>query len=308
MSTPKPQVSIGMAVYNGEKYLEQAINSILAQTFTDFELIISDNASSDRTPEICKRFAAQDNRIRYQRNPTNIGGANNENSTFRLSRGEYFRWAAYDDICAPELLEKCVQVLDSDPSVILCYTGIYEIDEFGNPIKTTFIHRGKSIRPHERFRDVAAREHHCEESYGLMRSEIVRRTRLQLNYTDSDRVFLTELSLYGRFHEIPEPLFYKRYHPKNEYLDWRTRMAWFDPSYEGRIVFPNWIQFLDFIVTIQRVPLPVLEKIRCYLHLFGPWLFKNGKKLIKDVIVAATMLAHSRQWRKQRYTNTSNWS
>ncbi len=93
MTEKAPKVSIGLAVYNGEKYLGQAIDSILAQTFTDFELIISDNASTDRTPEICKKYAAQDARIRYHRNPTNIGGANNENQTFRMSRGEYFRWA-----------------------------------------------------------------------------------------------------------------------------------------------------------------------------------------------------------------------
>ncbi|MCB0187328.1 MAG: glycosyltransferase family 2 protein, partial [Caldilineaceae bacterium] len=128
MSMDCPRVSIGLAVYNGEPYLADAIRSILSQSFTNFELIISDNASTDRTAAICQEFAARDSRIRYSRNATNIGGANNENRTFRLARGEYFRWAAHDDICAPELLEKSVAVLDQNPDVVLCYSMTTEID------------------------------------------------------------------------------------------------------------------------------------------------------------------------------------
>src|SRR5262245_40295511 len=124
-----PLVSIGLAVYNGEEYLSDAISSILAQSFTDFELIISDNASTDRTEEICKTYADMDSRIRYSRNETNIGGVNNENLTFRLSKGKYFRLAAHDDVCDPKLIEKCVEVLERDQDVILCQTAIVNIDE-----------------------------------------------------------------------------------------------------------------------------------------------------------------------------------
>src|SRR6478735_5395035 len=99
-----PKVSIGLAVYNGERYLDEAITSILSQTFTDFELVICDNDSSDSTPEICRRFAAADDRIRYYRNPVNIGGVRNENRTMFLARGEYFKLAAHDDRIAPEFL------------------------------------------------------------------------------------------------------------------------------------------------------------------------------------------------------------
>lgn len=103
MSKIRPKVSVGLPVYNGEKYLPQAIKSLLAQTFAEFELIICDNASTDRTQEISRTFTKRDQRIRYHRNPNNLGAAANFNLSFRLSSGEYFKWAA-DDLCAPEFL------------------------------------------------------------------------------------------------------------------------------------------------------------------------------------------------------------
>ena len=96
-----PRVSLGFPVYNGERYLAAALDSLLGQTFRDLEVVICDNASTDRTAELCAAYAARDARVRYHRNPTNLGAAPNFNRTFELSRGEYFKWAAHDDVCAP---------------------------------------------------------------------------------------------------------------------------------------------------------------------------------------------------------------
>jgi glycosyltransferase involved in cell wall biosynthesis len=302
MDNQRPRVSVGLAVYNGEKYLAQAIDSILAQSFTDIELVISDNASTDRTEEICGRYLAKDPRIRYFRNETNIGGANNENRTFLLSNGEYFRWAADDDVCAPALIDKCVEVLDRDPSVVLCYSMITEIDENGDPLRTMSQPKGVSQEPHERFRDLARNDHKCEATYGLMRAEVLRKTRLQKNYTDSDRTLLAELSLYGRFFEIQEPLFYKRYHQRNTYVSMRARMAWFNPALKGKIVFPFWMQFFDYLTVIKRAPLPMQEKARCYASMIR-WLADHGKNLAGDLFLALYARLHpSRdpyEWRNQ---------
>jgi glycosyltransferase involved in cell wall biosynthesis len=309
MDNNRPRVSVGLAVYNGEKHLEQAIDSILAQTFADFELLISDNASTDQTEQICRQYAARDRRIRYYRNDANIGGANNENRTFLLSSGEYFRWAADDDVCAPELIAKCVAVLDRDPSVVLCYSMVTEIDENGDYIGTISQNKGRSTRPHERFRDLARNDHKCEATYGLIRAEVLRKTRLQKNYTDSDRTLLAELSLYGRFFEIQEPLFYKRYHPRNTYVNMRARMAWFNPALKGKIVFPFWMQFFDYLTIIGRVPLPIQEKIRCYAFMIR-WLADHGRNLAGDLVLALYALLHpSRdpyEWRNQN-KNVYNW-
>ena len=285
MTLDAPRVSIGLAVYNGEKYLAKAIDSILGQTFTDFELILSDNASTDRTEEICKEYAAKDKRVRYHRNTENIGGANNENQTFRMSRGEYFRWAAHDDVCAPTLIEKCVSVLDKDSSIVLCYTMLTDINEADEQLRTISQKKGISEKAYVRFRELASRDHNCEATYGLIRSDILRKTRLEQNYTDSDRTLLCELTLYGKFFEIPEPLFFKRYHEKNMYVDWRARMAWFNPALKGKVVFPYWMQFFDYLVTISRVSIDWFDKLMCSLFM-GYWLLINGKRMAKDVFVA----------------------
>lgn len=299
-----PKVSIGLPVYNGDEFLEKAIESILGQSFTDFELIISDNASTDKTALICQTYAARDARIRYYRNATNIGGANNGNRTFLLAQGEYFRWAAHDDLCAPELIAKCVAVLERDPHVVLCYTQTVNIDQQGQILGTTSLNRAASDSPHRRFHDLAFRNDYCEPSYGLMRSEILRRTRLEQDFTGSDRVLLCELAFYGKFVEIDEPLFYKRHHPKNTYLDWRARMAWFNPDWKGKITFPNWLQFLNYLSAIKQGPLSAREKLFCYAIMLE-WVMVHGKSMAKDLAVAALMATHSKEWRKNVYSY--NW-
>ena len=301
-----PLVSIGLPVYNGEKYLEKSIDSILAQTFTDLELIICDNASTDRTSEICQKYAASDPRVRYFHNPTNVGGANNHNLTFKHSRGKYFRWASHDDLVEPALIEKCVAVLESNPAIVLCHTDIVAIDEHGSVKEVISRNHASSPKSWERFATLASAKDFCEESYGLIRADVFGKTPLQKDYTGSDRTLVSEISLYGQFYNIPEPLFKKRFHPGNVYLDWRTRMAWFGKKYEGKIVLPWWIQFFDYLKMIGRVPLTGYEKIRCYLYMLR-WLTIYGPKMVKDLLVAAYMIVQSPEQRRQKVRKTANW-
>jgi glycosyltransferase involved in cell wall biosynthesis len=261
-----PKVSVGLAVFNGEQYLEAAVDSILGQTFKDLELILSDNASTDRTEEICRRHAARDSRVRYVRNARNIGGANNENQTFRLARAPLFRWAAHDDLMEKQALERCVAVMDAHTEVTLCYTGVVVIDEHGTEHERFLPGKALDASPSRRFFDLYTLSHNCETSYGLMRSAVLRRTDLQLNYTDSDRTLLAELALHGPFWQVPEYLFRKRYHPRmstSQFSDWRARMAWFAPEGHDRRLSPYWLQFLHYLRIIRRVPLPLHERLSC---------------------------------------------
>jgi len=308
MSIDNPKVSIGLPVYNGEKYIEKSIDSILGQTFTDFELIITDNASTDRSPEICKKYAENDNRIRYYRNESNIGGTNNHNLTFELAKGEYFRWAAHDDICAPALFENCVQALDDDPEIILVHPAVVEIDENGDEKQIITRSNGTDKNPYIRFSSIASSNDFMEESYGLMRTSVLRGVQLPHNYTGSDRTFLSRLSLHGRFGFINKPLFYKRLHPGNEYTDWRTRMAWFDDSYKGKIVFPFWMQFSDYLRSIKSAQVNAGVKMKCFAYMMGPWFIQHFKNLSKDIFIAAYMLLRSQNWRQKKYEDTQNWS
>ena len=126
-----PRLSVGLPVYNGEIYLAQSIESLLGQTYEDFELIISDNASTDATADICRSYAKQDSRIRYVRQPRNIGLAPNHNFVFAESRGELFKWAASDDLYGRDLLQRCVEALDEHPEVVLAHAWEAAIDESG---------------------------------------------------------------------------------------------------------------------------------------------------------------------------------
>src|SRR5947207_10432807 len=123
MTERPPKVSIGLPVFNGEKFLAGALNGLLQQEFEDFELIISDNASTDSTEAICRDFATKDRRIRYQRNKTNIGASGNYNRVFELARGDFFKWASHDDECHPSLVRRCLETFDDAPALaVLVFT------------------------------------------------------------------------------------------------------------------------------------------------------------------------------------------
>ena len=194
MNPGSPRVSIGMPVYNGERYLATAIESILAQTFPDFELIISDNASTDRTEEICRSYATRDTRIRYYRNEQNLGSNRNFNQAFGLATCPYFMWAAHDDLRAPDFVARCVNALDANPDVVLAYSKTTSIDENGDPLpdfeKSSF--RTNSLRPSIRFHDLVRSAHWCFQVLGMFRASVLAQTLLLGAYTSADYVLLAE--------------------------------------------------------------------------------------------------------------------
>lgn len=293
MDDHRPRVSIGMPVYNGERYLEETLDSFLAQTFEDFELIISDNASTDGTQEICRAYVAQDRRIRYYRNAQNLGAARNYNYVFELATGEYFKWAAHDDLCAPEYLARCVAVLDREPAVVLCYPQTTLIDEHGEPIGSYFDGLNlRSPQPHERYAHYHNRFRlygKCNALLGLIRSSVLGMTPLIGNYVSSDRILLGELALRGEFYEIPEHLFLRRDHPQTSVRAHRAkaeRATWFDPAARGKLQLSKWRWFFEYLASIRRVRMSWGEKMRCYAQV-GRWVLWNRIKLSNELILAA---------------------
>lgn len=213
-TTAPPRLSIGLPVFNGELYLEAAIQSVLDSTYQDWELIVSDNASTDRTVEIVEAAAIRDPRIRLDRNPINIGALANFNRVFALSRGEYFKWLAYDDICGPDLLTRCIDVLDRDESIVLCSGRFREIDQFGEEIREQpYALNLDSQSPHKRLRELMRTDRGHPILYGVIRAHALRQTGLMAPYHGSDRALLAQLTLLGRLWEIPELLWSSRDHP-----------------------------------------------------------------------------------------------
>ncbi len=284
-----PHVSIGLPVFNGENYLEEALQAILTQTFTDFELIICDNASTDQTQAICETYADRDSRIRYYRNPENIGAAPNFNRTVALARGIYFKWAAHDDLLLPTFLERAVAVLDADSTVVLCHAKVKEIDAQGNLIKyhTIELPHVTSPIPHKRFADLVLVEHPCHDVFGLIRVDALRQTPMIASYIGSDRVLLAELGLHGRFHKVPDYLFISRSHRSQSVLalPLHRRRHWFDTRLKDGRSLPHWRYWVEYAHCVQRVALPHAEKTACYRQLirYPHWA---AAQLAKDLIVA----------------------
>jgi glycosyltransferase involved in cell wall biosynthesis len=278
-------------VYNGERYLAQTLESLLSQTYTDFELIISDNASTDSTEAICRTYAARDDRIRYLRNRNNLGAAANYNRVFELSSAEYFKWAAADDLCAPQFLGRCVEVLAQDASVVLCYTRTKAIDQDGNELDNYAPKpNASSPRPQDRFYEFVCVPHPCVAVFGVIRASALKRTQLIGSYASADRALLGELSLLGRFYEIPEYLFFYRNHPQQSWRAYATRQAvqaWYDPGRARKITLPHWRLLHEHLRSIGRAPLNWRERAWCYLHM-GYWVRRRWRRLARNLILQDT--------------------
>lgn len=277
-------VSIGIPVYNGERFLAQTLDSILDQTYQDFEVIISDNASDDATEAICRSYAEKDSRIHYCRNATNLGAAYNYNRLVDLARGKYFKWAAHDDLLAPTFLERSVEMLEEYPDYALVYPLSSIIDEEGEPVRQLRSISGlDSDRPYRRFRSHAGqRGVHQNMVFGVIRTDVLRRTRLIGAYSSSDRILNAELALYGAFYEIPEVLFFKRNHPDAHWKVHDTRKsrdAWYDPRLTGKKSYPMFRLMREHFHSIRRAPLDWRERMLCQFSMLW-WLRLNWRRLL----------------------------
>jgi glycosyltransferase involved in cell wall biosynthesis len=281
-----PRVSIGLPVYNGEEFLADAIESALGQVYTDFELIISDNASTDATQAICEAYAARDPRVRYYRNEINIGAARNFNRVFHLSAGEYFKWLCHDDTFGPEFLGKAVAVLDADPGVVLCCSLSQEMNRRGKADDKKIMQpKVDSPHPAKRFRELL----HLSSwypFYGLVRRRVLANTPLIGSYAGGDDVLLAALALWGRFYTIPEVHAWFRRHPARSVIALRgpyRKAAFLDPNNAGRFIFPRWRRLGEYIRVVAHAPLSPVERVQAYGYLA---IHFRWRSLIKDVLHA----------------------
>jgi glycosyltransferase involved in cell wall biosynthesis len=273
--TKDPLISIGLPVYNGEKFVSFALDSILNQTFQNFELIISDNGSTDRTRKICEKYAANNQRIRYYRYNNNRGAAWNFNNVFNLANGYYFKWAASDDICKPTYLESCLKVSQSHPDAVLTFARGNGIDNQGDPIKDLILDDYIDLTsddPRARFRALiemfqrsGMRVSGWKGTYifGLIQSDALRKTRLIGNYIGADTTLLVELILLGKFFEVPDCLLLMRRHVQS--FSWpeaktANKQEFYDPATKGSASLPLWTRQKQISLSILRSPLSFTHK------------------------------------------------
>jgi len=275
MSDYRPSVSVCLPVYNGENYVHETIISILEQTFEDFELIISDNASTDRTEEICRDASGRDRRVRYFRANVNRGLVWNFNRLFELAGAPYLVWIGHDDMMGQEYLARCVGALNQDSGAVLAYTNANYIDDKGSVIKQLdFENPGSSVKPCVRFSNILY-DRKCDPICGLMRTEVLKQTRLHQGFADCDRVLLAEMGLRGRFSLVPEHIFSRRMHAEQsttKYKDLRKRTVFYDPAKAGQLFFPVLLEHMALFSAIRRAKLPLGERLRCHKSLLR-WLW-----------------------------------
>jgi Glycosyl transferase family 2 len=306
-----PRLSVGLPVYNGEKYLDQSIESVLGQTYEDFELIISDNASTDSTADICRRYAKQDPRIRYIRQARNIGLSPNHNFVLQQSRGMYFKWAAADDLYGRDLLKCCVDTLDEDAGVVLAHSFEAAIDEAGIVLQARdYPLATDSPQAPERFKSILFGSSGLFTSsdpavpglvrldnngilracdmYGVIRTAVLRKVTPLGSFHHPDVVLECALALHGRFGITQDWLYFRRDCPDrtvHQAPRVRDRCMVHDPSRTNGLLHPT-VRLVGeylwaYVGAIQEAPISAVDRRECYRTLTGWMLDRATSKIVR---------------------------
>lgn len=292
LSGDRPRVSIGIPVYNGANYLPEALDSVLAQTVSNFELIISDNASTDGTQQICQHYAEGDDRIKYLRQEKNVGAAQNFNLLVDRAKSAYFRWACHDDILHPRCLEASIEILDEHPDVVLAYSESVMIGADGGVLEDDiFPIRGLHLlqdAPHERLKEYLWKYIHgglCNPLYGVMRTTVLANTSRIKPYPASDLALLGELALAGKLFRVTEPLFFRRYHSEKSTLANKTDselISWFDPNADRKFVPKTWKYLSALAMAVLRWVPNTYERTQCLRLLTQIYIRQKRKILMRE--------------------------
>jgi glycosyltransferase involved in cell wall biosynthesis len=307
-----PLLTVGMPVYNAERFLAKALDSFLAQTFRDFELLLSDNASTDSTEKVARAYAALDPRIRYSRNEKNMGAGYNFRKVYLEATGRYYKQAAHDDFLEPTFLEECISALEADSSLVLAYTRTKVISPNGNLVEYyQWPLRTSSYDPVVRWRDLLLNDHMCFQIFGVFRMDALRQCPPQGSYVNADGVLLAQAGLIGRFWESENFLFINTRHENQSSQTVPARLngqgfrlirkhgtlpcpEWWDPAKSHALHFPELRQLYEYAASIGRARLSAWQKIRAY-SLLGPWTRRHFRRMMKDLLIAMDQLLFNYQ-------------
>lgn len=282
----EPRVSVGVPVHNAERFLPETLAYLRAQELTDIEIIISDNASSDSTQQICEDAAASDPRVRYIRSENNRGMGWNFNRTLELARAPYFVWNSSDDLLEPSYIRRCVEALESDDQAVLAFSRVRLIDANSKVIGEL----GDAdldfadSRVHARIEHFLLREA-VHISYGVLRTETLRRVG-GLPVMRGDDIILGVLMLMqGTFAHVPEQLFRARRHPEqgSMIVDVRAQVREHRPDARIPLAFPQWRINAELYRCVARSSLSSTERMRCILVVARSWSIRHWRYFPADV-------------------------
>lgn len=283
-----PLVTIGMPAFNSAATIRSSLESLLAQTFSDFELIVSDNASTDSTRDIVEELARLDPRIRYVRQAENIGANGNYSYVAQVARGAYFKWAASSDLCAPDFIEKCLAALENNGDAVLAAP---RTSMFSGDISAAVLFEQDieilDASPAARIGRLHTTLTYNNALNGLIRMEALRKTRLIEPYYQADVVLIGHLAMLGKIVRVNEYLYYRRMEVATA-TSLQDRTAWrrhHYPNLSARILFQAWKRYLGWMRACFASPMPFLEKIRVII--FVARLCYREKRLLWTDVCAA---------------------
>jgi len=275
------RLTVALPVYNGEAFLAASIEAVLGQTYTDYELIISNNASTDGTDEICRHYARLDNRIRYVVQPRNLGAAGNHNATVAMARTELFKWASADDLYGRELLEVCIGLLDAHPEAVLAHTWTAAIDAedrviqaYPYPLSTSSPSPAMRLRSLLRDHDGLPGAIRADDQYGVVRTAALRRIKPLNSYYHADQTWTASLALQGPFAIHPDWLYFRRHHAGRALQANPTVRSWtanLDPRRADRWRHPAARLYAEYVWNyvdlVRQAPISAEDRRACYRQL-----------------------------------------
>lgn len=278
-----PRIVLGMPVYNGQKHICETLDSILAQTIGDFRLVISDNASTDATGDICREYAQQDDRICYYRQPENLGFAKNFSFVFQPNGAPYFKWVAHDDLIKPTYLQRCLELLEQDDSLSMAHCVTMRIDEESKETGKYNNLRLNSDRISDRFWGILWIID-IYEVYGVMRSNLVAKTNLAGNYVGSERTMLAKMLLQGNIGYVEEGLFSRRDHAgaqtaihiqARQTRNYAAILKSQAPQSKVPRLFAPVVRFQKYLEAISTFPMSVRDRTAC-LKILSEWVVRRS--------------------------------
>ena len=281
-----PRVTLGVPLFNAERYLEECLDALLAQDYQDFEIVVSDNASTDRTWEICQRYAAADPRFRLYQNPRNFGGHVNYARVAQLARGELFKWVAYDDVCLPSYLSTCVAALDSaGPQAVLAYPRTVLIDEAGAVIGPYADRLDlRDHRPWRRVAGVARNISLCHAHFGVFRLSALRRTGMIRPFLSSDYTLVAEVARLGEIHEVDQRLFLRRMHSASSRqakdATPASALSWYAQKSTGKVLAPRQRMLLETLRTLSTGDDPLGTRLSSAFAFLAAWWARRVRVLL----------------------------
>lgn len=284
---PPPTVDIGLPVYNGERTVGRAIDAVLAQSFTDFRLLVSDNASTDRTRSVCAARASADARVSYVRQERNLGAVANFDFVLRQARAPYFLWVAADDRLHPDFLAENLRVLHEHPEAVASVSRVRmgTRHDPSSPRVGTAPLRGDYVR---RLGAYLAEPALNSRFYGVYRCEAIQRAYVPRAFLASDWAVIVNVLREGEFHEVERVLLERA-------VDGESSRAVSEQVGGLSPLRPrSWVPLGDFTAWLWRnLPTPVF--LRCLPEIVRLNVSKTTKMLYELTPVAAARAAQRRR-------------